>query len=358
MPKWTEALFENSYDVTVVADLDGRVSFITPSVTRVLGYAVDELIGRSGFDFLYLDDLSNALATQAESLDDPEANPTLEVRARHKDGSIRWLELVLSNRFADPDIQGLVANIRDITRRKAMEERLAVINAELAQRNRELAEAVADRDRLVATLSHEMRAPLTLVIGLAQTLRSAWDELREEDKLTFIAKVEQRGQQLASIIDDLIVLGRAERDGGGNGRCEVASAIREAIEATTVDGLVTVKCAPGLVARADPIHVGQILTNYLTNAVRYGSPPLMVEARAEGGWIDIRVKDEGPGVPAEFVGELFEPFTRSAGAREVAADGSGLGLAIVQELARTEGGEAWYEQNSPQGSCFGVRLRA
>jgi signal transduction histidine kinase len=203
-----------------------------------------------------------------------------------------------------------------------------------------------------------MRAPLTLVIGLAQTLRSAWDELSDEDKLTFLAKVEQRGQQLAAIVDDLIVLGRVERDGGGDGVCEVATVIREAIEVTTVDGLVTVNCAPGLVARADPVHVGQILINYLTNAARYGSPPLVVEARAEGEWIDIRVTDEGPGVPPEFVGELFEPFTRSAGAREVAADGSGLGLAIVQELARAEGGEAWYEQNSPQGSCFAVRLPA
>jgi signal transduction histidine kinase len=235
---------------------------------------------------------------------------------------------------------------------------LAALNDELAQRNGELAAAVADRDRLMATVSHEMRAPLTLVIGLAQTLRSAWDQLSEEDKFTFLAKVEQRGQQLAAIVDDLIVLGRVERDGGGDGVCEVASVIREAIEATSVKGDVTVSCAPGLVARADPGHVGRILINYLTNAARYGAPPLVVEARAEGEWIDIRVTDEGPGVPPEFVGELFEPFTRSVGARQVAADGSGLGLAIVQELARAEGGEAWYEQNSPQGSCFAVRLPA
>lgn len=358
MPKWTEALFENSYDVTVVADLDGRVSFITPSVTRVLGYSIDELLGCSGFDFLHLDDLSSALATQAESLDAPDSNPTLEIRARHKDGSIRWLELVISNRLNDPDIRGLVANIRDITRRKVTEERLAAVNEELARSNRELAEAVAVKDRLIATMSHEMRAPLTLVIGLAQTLRSAWDQLSDEDKFTFLTKIEQRGQQLAAIVDDLIVLGRVERDGGGQGVCEVEAAIREAIEATPVGGQVTVSCAPGLVAHADPIHVGQILTNYLTNAARYGAPPLAVEARADGEWIDIRVRDGGPGVPPEFVGELFEPFTRTTSARAVAADGSGLGLAIVQQLARAEGGEAWYEDNSPQGSCFAVRLPA
>lgn len=357
MAKWTEALFENSYDVTVVADLDGRVSFITPSVTRVLGYSPDELLGRSGFDFLHLDDLPEALATQAESLDDARANPTLEVRARHKDGSVRWLELVLTNRFDDPDIRGLVANIRDITRRKVMEERLAALNEELAGTNRELAEAVALKDRLMATVSHEMRAPLTLVIGLAQTMRSAWAQLSDEDKFSFLAKIEQRGQQLAAIVDDLLVLGRVERDGGG-GVCEVATAIREAIEATTVDGTVTVSCAPGLVAHADPVHVGQILINYLTNAARYGAPPLAVEACAEGEWIDIRVRDAGPGVPAEFVGDLFEPFTRSTRARAVTTEGSGLGLAIVQQLARAEGGEAWYEQNRPHGSCFAVRLPA
>ena len=358
MSKWTEALFENSYDVTVVAGLDGCVSFVTPSITRILGYSTEEILGRSGFDFLHLDDLVDALATQAEALDDADANPTLEVRARHQDGSMRWLELVLTNRFDDPDIKGIVANIRDITRRKAVEARLAAVNEQLQQRNGELAAAVALKDRFVATVSHEIRAPLTLVIGMTQTLRWAWKDLSDEEKLDFLAKIEHRGQQLGTIVEDLVVLGRAERDRDVAAMaCEVERTILEAIEATVgVDG-VELHCAPGLVARADPQRLGQILVNFLTNAVRYGAPPLAVEAQTDGDWVEIRVKDHGPGVPPEFVGELFEPFTRAPGARAVAADGSGLGLAIVHELVRAEGGEAWYEENDPQGSCFAVRLR-
>lgn len=358
MTRWTEALFENSYDVTVVADLDGRVSFVTPSITRVLGYSMDEILGRSGFDFLHLDDLPEALASHAEALESAALNPTLEIRARHKDGSMRWLELVLTNRFADPDIHGIVANIRDITRRKAVEERLAAVNAELEERNRELAEAVALKDRFVATVSHEIRAPLTLVIGMAQTLRWAWKDLSDEDKLAFLAKIEHRGHQLGTIVDDLVLLGRAERERAAAAVCQVEAAIREAIEATVGETDVELRCAPGLVAHADPQHLGQILVNYLSNAARYGAPPLAVEAHDTGDWVEIRVRDHGPGVPAEFVAELFEPFTRGRDARDTAVDGTGLGLAIVQELARAEGGAAWYEANDPHGSCFAVRLPA
>ena len=359
MTAWTEALFENSYDVTVVADIDGTVSFVTPSITRVLGYTTEEILGRSGFDFLHLDDLPEALATQAESIDGVAVNPTLEIRAHHKDGSIRWLELVLTNRFSDPAIHGLVANIRDVTRRKAVEESLASVNAELEQRNRELAEAVALKDKFVATVNHEIRAPLTLVIGMAQTLRWAWKDLSDEEKMSFLSKIEHRGQQLGAIIDDLVVLGRAEREGPAEAVvCEVEVAIREAMEATVGEEGAELRCPPGLVARADPQHLNQILVNYLTNAVRYGAPPLVVEAHGDGDWVEIRVRDHGPGVAPEFVGELFEPFTRGRGARDTVAEGTGLGLAIVQELAHADGGAAWYEDNRPNGSCFAVRLPA
>jgi signal transduction histidine kinase len=80
-----------------------------------------------------------------------------------------------------------------------------------------------------------------------------------------------------------------------------------------------------------------------------------VEARDAGDYVEIKERDSGDGVPAELLPRLFGKFARGAVSRE--KGGTGLGLSIVQGLAQANGGDAWYEPNTPHGSCFGVRLR-
>lgn len=335
MPAWTDSLFDNGYDMAIVTGTDGLISHVTPSVTRVLGYAPDEVLGRSGFDFIHVDDLPSALAGEALVLRDPAANPMLEVRARHRDGSLRWLEYVLTNHLDRPEVRGVVANIRDITRRRG-------------------------RERQLATASHEIRAPLTLIIGIAQTLRWAWDDITDEDRLAFIAKIEHRGQQLAQIVEDMLMLASASVDDVDRGEqaCRVEAAIREAIDASGGGPDIDLRCPPELVAHANERRLAQILVNLLTNAVRYGAPPFEVDARADGEWVEIKVRDHGPGVPPEFVADLFEPFSQAPAAHHPTVGSSGLGLSIVRELAHAQGGEAWYEADATPGSCFVVRLPA
>jgi signal transduction histidine kinase len=95
-----------------------------------------------------------------------------------------------------------------------------------------------------------------------------------------------------------------------------------------------------------------MLTNYVANALKYGGPPIRIEAREADGVVEIFVRDRGTGVPEEFVPRLFERFAQ-AGTKE---GGTGLGLSIVRGLARAQGGEAWYEPDPSGGACFGVRL--
>jgi signal transduction histidine kinase len=106
---------------------------------------------------------------------------------------------------------------------------------------------------------------------------------------------------------------------------------------------------------ADPNHFRQIVTNFLTNALKYGRTPIQVEAAVSDGTVEVRVRDQGEGVPEDFVPRLFEKFAQAPGVAQ-AHRGTGLGLSIVRGLARAQGGDAWYEPNEPRGSCFGVRL--
>ena len=99
------------------------------------------------------------------------------------------------------------------------------------------------------------------------------------------------------------------------------------------------------------------MTNLVTNAFRYGVPPIVVRAERSDNHLRVIVEDRGHGVPAEFVPNLFERFTRSEGTR-AAAVGTGLGLAIARSYARAHGGDLVYEDAVPHGARFSVVLPA
>jgi signal transduction histidine kinase len=119
---------------------------------------------------------------------------------------------------------------------------------------------------------------------------------------------------------------------------------------------IGISCPPGLRISADRDHLQQILVNFVGNAFKYGEPPISIEAREAGDWIELVVCDQGEGVPESFVPKLFDKFAQAQTGSTRNAKGTGLGLSIVRGLARAQHGEAWYEPNRPHGSCFGLRL--
>jgi signal transduction histidine kinase len=119
---------------------------------------------------------------------------------------------------------------------------------------------------------------------------------------------------------------------------------------------IVVQATPDLVVRADRDHFQRIFANYATNAVKYGGPPIVAEASRIPSFVEVCVKDQGPGVPEIFVNRLFSKFARAETEATRSSEGTGLGLSIVRGLAQANGGDTWYEPNSPSGSCFGVRL--
>jgi signal transduction histidine kinase len=118
---------------------------------------------------------------------------------------------------------------------------------------------------------------------------------------------------------------------------------------------VQVEVPPDLEAAVDPAAFDRILTNLVANALRYGEPPVIVRAEQRDRHFRLAVEDRGPGVPAEFVPDLFERFTRSARAQERGI-GTGLGLAIARSYANAHRGELVYEPASPTGARFELVL--
>jgi PAS domain S-box-containing protein len=133
-------LVEESADIPTIIDSDGTITYVSASVTRTLGYEPEELIGEVGYEYQHPDD-RDAVADAIETIRaKPDETRTIETRFRHADGSWRWIEATLQNRFDDPDIDGILVNSRDISQRKGQEQQYQ----DLAKEYRTLLETTED----------------------------------------------------------------------------------------------------------------------------------------------------------------------------------------------------------------------
>lgn len=213
----------------------------------------------------------------------------------------------------------------------------------------------------ISVAAHDLRSPLASIMGFASILTANWATLNEEDRRKFVATIERQTQNLSKLVDDILTVSSIE-GGVVTMRPEpiaLGDAIHRCLDAGGGDtASVSVSCSPDLVVSTDPYHLGRILDNYVQNALKYGEPPVRIEATRVGNAVEVRVIDHGPGVLPEFVPRLFARFARADTANTRVETGTGLGLSIVRGLAEANGGQARYEPNAPNGACFIVRLRA
>jgi signal transduction histidine kinase len=241
----------------------------------------------------------------------------------------------------------------------AMATALLAEHNELEAAKAELERAGQIKDDFLAMTNHELRTPLTTILGYTTMLHRRWGSLPDEYKLNAVLQIAQQSERLRALVEDLLTISSAQ---AGALQIEVEPVGLAALVEEVTDHLlpaveVTNGCPDDLWVLADRRRLGQILTNLLSNARKYGAPPFAVEAVEEDGSVVLKVIDAGSGVPPAFVPRLFDKFSQVSVGASRTAEGTGLGLAIVRQLAEAQGGDAWYEPHTPQGSRFCVRLR-
>ena len=224
-----------------------------------------------------------------------------------------------------------------------------------------LEHADALKSDFIALAAHELRSPVATASGIAETLTRRRGELTDAQRLELEDAMGAQMVRLALLVDQLLDLSRLDAEAVSieperfHVRARVEQLVASAVGAGTQR--VDVAIDPGLEAVADPHAFDRIVSNLVTNALRYGSPPIVVDARQSDRHFRLSVEDRGAGVPAEFVPDLFERFTRASDARERAA-GTGLGLAIARSYAHAHRGELVYEPAEPSGARFQLVLPA
>lgn len=246
---------------------------------------------------------------------------------------------------------------RERAARREAESIAERVTADFYRVNTELAAANESLRGFVAITAHDLRGPLTGMIGMASTLRRRWPDLSDAQRTELLEIVDRQGHRMARLIDDLLTISKIDA-GALEAMAEVVglkAAMTELLNDFDAERAYIRLDTDDLYAVVDPDHLQRIVGNYVRNALTYGSPPVEVHTRDAGSWVEIVVCDHGTGVPEDLVPRLFGKFVRGAHSHE--AGGTGLGLSIVRGLAQVNGGDTWYEHNEPHGSCFGVRLR-
>ncbi|MBA2702125.1 MAG: PAS domain-containing protein [Chloroflexi bacterium] len=275
------------------------------------------------------------------------------------DGSIHWMHNA-GRPFFDDDGRPtrMIGTGQDVTRRRRVEE----------ERDRLLAEerrAGEFREAFIDVISHELRTPITTILGLTEILARPGRPDDRASRSSLLEDVRAESERLHRLVEDLLVLSRVER-GALVVEAEPLEPRRlierivahEAAQLPSLDILLEIEPDLPIVAGEDT-YVEQILRNLLGNAAKYtpAGTHVLVDARQEGEQVMIRVIDDGPGIPQASIDRIFELFFRDPeSARQVS--GSGIGLFVCASLAEAMGGRMWGRRGPQGGSEFGFTMRS
>ena len=210
----------------------------------------------------------------------------------------------------------------------------------------------------IALAAHELRTPVTTIHGFVTTLHHIGERLEPAKRQEVREALVQQTTRLTLLVEQLLDLSRldAEAIEIAPEQIDVRTEVEEIVSATATDPQqVEIDVPRDTVAVVDRNVLDRVVTNLVTNAFRYGMPPVRVHAEQTDRHFRLTVEDVGRGVSPEFVPDLFERFTRSSGQR-AGVVGTGLGLAIARSYARAHGGDLIYEDAEPHGARFRLVL--
>jgi PAS domain S-box-containing protein len=342
----------------------GRLLDANAQLSVITGYSHRELVGMPARELTHPDEQAREWGRLDQTLRGETPEYTAEKRYLRKDGRTIWVRVgarLICDGDGKPDY--LFGIMIDITAQKTLEAEREIIAGYAEDRLRTLELREKQKDEFLAMLAHELRNPLA-------PIRNSLYILHHVDapaaRASALAVIDRQVSQLSHLVDDLL---DATRIATGQIQLrrvpfELGALVRrivldyESIFAHASVALVCEIAVTPCVVLVDEVRIVQALGNLLGNAAKYtpGGGTTTVTVESAGATATIRVRDTGPGIPAELAPRLFEPFAQAATTLDRAKGGLGLGLAIVKGLTEMHGGSVAVAEAPGGGTIFSIQL--
>ena len=351
------AIIENVDDMIVILNSDGTRRYVSPAMSRILGYTREELLAGTASDLIHPADWPAARELLAEVQNFPGAAVSGQARYRHKDGSWRIFDGTLTNLTDVPGVEGVVANLRDVTEHTALE-------SELRQ-----AQKMESVGQLAGGIAHDFNNLLTVITGRTDFLRGAPN--LDDEQQTDLAEITKAAERAAGLTHQLLAFSRKQLLQPrvldlNRTLAEVEPMMRRLIGE---DIEINIEPSPDLGSvSADPGQLQQILMNLALNArdamPSGGSITFRTANQTLGGnggapnstqvergeYVVLQVSDTGMGMDQATQARIFEPFFTTKGQGK----GTGLGLSTVYGIVKQSGGSISVVSAPGAGTTFTV----
>ncbi len=378
---------QNISDVLWNLDTSLRLTHVTPSITRFLGYTVEEMLALDLSDYMPKESMAVVERMYHEFLDDPDSTipgarsdyDTLELAQIHKDGTLRWADIRLAViRDAQGAVTGVQGVTRDITERKKAELRLREYSDELRDLN-------AAKDRFFSIIAHDLKSPFSAIMGFTDILHKDYENYSDPERRNFISNVYKASENAFRLVENLLEWSRTQTNTMDFQPAmvdlsiianEAIMSIKAQAEAKSIHLYTGINY--GTLAFADTNMLKTVFRNLLSNAVKFTMPggsvrvssediqesvvrdtralPGSAPLKAVRPMVRVSVRDTGVGLREDQVVKLFRIDQKVLTAGTNNEKGTGLGLLLCKELIEKQGGRMAVTSEVGRGSTFSFTL--
>jgi len=351
-------LLDHAPDAMVIVDQTGSIHLVNGAAEQMFGYARDELVGHP-VEMLMPEPFRAAHpAHRHDFASGPVARRMMgsgrELHALRKDGSELPVEVSLGLMQFQHE-HYVLATVRDISKRRALEAQVARASERLQRSNDEL-------EQFAYVVSHDLKAPVRGIVGLTGVLADKLQASGDADTLDLLKLIVDSGRHMQRLIADLLALAKVGRDSAGTQATDCAKVVGAVL--AQMQGHIAERHAEVLVdplprVMATPTELHQLFQNLIDNGLKFHAgdhPQLRITARREGVFWRLSVSDNGIGIPPDKQHKIFGVFERLHSRQDF--EGTGIGLAICKKIVERHGGRIWVESQPGQGATFHFTLKA
>lgn len=339
--KLFQILIEKSSDGIMMIGLDGKIIYCSPSVKDLTGYTEADIVNSDFWGLLITEEITDVKEKFYSIASHPGRTVKLMNRLKHKNGDIIWAESTFTNLTADPTVNAIIINFRDVTERVVREQQM---------------------EDFIGIASHELKTPLTSLKAYTQVLEMRMKKENNTTSSILVSKIDKQIDRVVNMIFDLLdvtklqsgILHLRKTHFDLN---ELIYEVVENLQNSSSTHKIRVTSDTSVTLQADRSRIGQVITNLLGNGIKYspGADEVYISVRRDGPVAIVAVEDKGIGISQSEADKIFSRFYRVQSVKE-SFQGLGLGLYISSQIISRHGGNMGVKSEVNKGSVFWFSL--